>query len=139
MKEEEDITNQKKKEQVFLEHAAKNIALLTLTCHEAFLETKSTSVYKIFAILLSSFPSDRVYTLLLNKQDEEEVSKLQLMKSIIQPKLEIQNPALAEHTVDIFMGVYTLMSPEEQKLVLLESKVCIDYWILSIELELTYF
>lgn len=129
MKEEEDSANQKKKEQVFLEHAAKNIALLTVTCHVAFLETKSTSVYKIFATLLSSFPSDRVYTLLLNKQDEEKVSKLELMEEIIQPKLEIQNPSLAEHTVDIFMGVYTLMSPEEQKLVLLESKI---FWSISV-------
>lgn len=122
-KEEEDNANQKKKEQVFLEHAAKNIAPLTVTCHVAFLETKITSVYKIFTTLLSSFPSDRVYSLLLNKQNEEEVSKIQLMEEVIQPKLELQNPSLAEHTVDIFMCVYILMSPEEQKLVLLESKV----------------
>ncbi|XP_068219475.1 E3 ubiquitin-protein ligase listerin isoform X2 [Palaemon carinicauda] len=121
----EDIKNQKTdQEKVFLELTSQCLSPLIYSCYNFYQTENSHTIYKVFAILLSSFPSPAVYAALLGGADTVKYIEIEVvLQTIVIPKMEVYNAELIQSTMDIFMSLYSLMEPDKQRQILKNCKL----------------
>ncbi|KAK7078155.1 hypothetical protein SK128_026917 [Halocaridina rubra] len=126
----------KEKEKLFLEMTSSNLAPFTLMCYKCYQKDNNINVYNIFAILLSSFPSSRLYSALLYGAGEEKfVRELDVVQKLILPKLEEDSLAIINPSVNMFLSLYSLMEPREQETILKSLKQSLSIGALRLLVE----
>lgn len=135
----DDSIVKEEKETMFLDNTGVNVTPLTCSCHNLFQQEESSSVYNLFAVLLSSFPSPTVYTSLVSGLGQDKpISIRELLEQIILPKMEEESSFIAHPSVNIFMSLYCMMDAEEQKMTLKNIKVSFRVGLLSILARIIY-
>ncbi|XP_045600152.1 E3 ubiquitin-protein ligase listerin isoform X2 [Procambarus clarkii] len=133
---DDDLKDKDEKEKIFLENTGMKIAPLTLSCHTTYMQEKNVSIYNMFSVLLSSFPSPSVYSALLYGLSEEKLANTrEVLEQVILPKMEGENPSISQPTINIFMSLYVLMEQDEQKLILMNFKPCLSVSALRLLIE----
>lgn len=123
-------------EKVFLEVTSQHLSPLIYSCYNFYQTENSHVMYKVFSILLSSFPSSTVYAALLAGASTEKLVEVEeVLQIIVIPKMEVDNGDLMQSTMDIFMSLYSLMEPDKQRQILKNCKLNISVGALRLLVE----
>ena len=90
-----------------------------VSCYKEYKKDKNAIVYDCFATLISSFPSNDIFKNLLllneNVKRNEEITAKHVLQEIILPALDTENKEALHSTITIFVSLYSLLLPNEQK------------------------